>query len=99
MQLLNEMLILLDAGHAKRRMVILVILVFSVKLVAAKTLNSCKLDGRFPDVRGQWIETARAARTRGYDEMRCPQFVHVSDCLRQSKDTSKTEAEHRYIPR
>ena len=96
---LSEMLMSLDAGHAKRRMVLLVILVFSVKLVAAKTLNSCKLDGRFPDVRGQWIETARAARTRGYDEMRCPQFVHVSDCLRQSKDTSKTEAEHRYIPR
>lgn len=96
---LNEMLMSLDTGHAKSRMVLLVILVFSVKLVAGKTLNSCKLDGRFPAVRGQWIETARAARIRGYDETKCPQFVHVSDCLRQSTDTSKTEAEYRYIPR
>ncbi len=76
----------------------LVILVISIKLFAAKTLTSCKL-GRFPDVRGHWIETARAARPRGYDETTCPHFVHVSDCLRQSNDPSKTESEYRYISR
>lgn len=68
-------------------------------VVSAKTLAPCKFIDSFQDVRGKWIKTRDLETIGGYDEEICPDFVHVTDCLRQSRDVPKTLAEYRYVTR
>ena len=68
-------------------------------LTAAQHSADCKLNDRFPDIRGRWIKTQGVARIGGYDEATCPEYVHLTDCMRQSKDIAETLEEYRYVTR
>ena len=81
------------------RIATLSLLIRSAVLTAAQHSADCKLDDRFPDIRGRWIKTQDVARIGGYDEAACPGYVHLTDCMRQSKDISKTLEEYRYVAR
>lgn len=77
----------------------LLLLLCSAALTAAQHSETCKLDDRFPDIRGRWIKTRDVARIGGYDEATCPEYVHLTNCIRQSKDRPKTLEEYRYVTR
>ena len=47
---------------------------------------------QFPDITGAW----HAAQEGADAEQNCPSFVHLTDCMRQSKDPRKTQAEYSY---
>ncbi len=68
-------------------------------LTVAQSSARCKLDDRFPDIKGRWIKTRDVARIGGYDEAICPEYVHLTDCMRQSRDRPKTLEEYRYVTR
>ena len=95
------MLRLSEAAYilSKWTIVKLLILVPIAALAPAQHLAPCELNDRFPDVRGRWVKTRGIASSGGYDEAICPDFVHLTDCLRQSKDRRKTLAEYRYVTR
>ncbi len=51
----------------------------------------CKFDDvRIPLVHGEWKPGGRPK----YREQDCPGFVHLSSCLQQSKNVTKTRAEY-----
>ena len=61
----------------------------------ATSSKPCRLHERLPEVNGRWIQTKEVVRAGGYAEANCPEFVHVTDCLRQSGNPAKTAAEYR----
>ena len=76
------------------------ILLLCCAAASAKLLPPCKLDERFPVVRGTWVKTTEMSKSNGgYAEADCPDYVHLTDCMRQSKDALKTLAEYRYVTR
>ena len=53
--------------------------------------NVCDLtSSRFQDLPGDWHHTETAFSPLGYQEKSCPDIVHLTDCLRQSMDPTKT---------
>lgn len=60
-------------------------------------LPPCELTKRFPKVRGTWVEARDTDSTAGYDEATCPDFVYLTDCLRQSKDRQHTLVKYRCV--
>ena len=72
---------------------------FGIASIIANTLaissKPCRLHGRLPEVNGRWVQTMQVVRAGGYAEANCPDFVHVTDCLRQSGNPAKTAAEYR----
>ena len=95
------MLRLADAARSSPKWHIVEFLIFLhiAALASAQHLAPCKLNDRFPDVRGRWVKTRNIGSSGGYDEAICPDFVHLTDCLRQSRDRQKTLAEYRYVTR
>ena len=92
------MLRLLNAAWSRKRRIagLLTWIVFAA-IASAEYLPTCKLDEKFPVVKGRWVKTKeRSTGNVGYDEADCPSYVHLTDCLRQSRDTPKTLAEYRY---
>lgn len=83
----------------KRHIVKTLVVILIAALASAQHLAPCKLNARFSAVRGRWVKTRDAGSSGGYDEATCPDYVHLSDCLRQSRDRRKTLAEYRYVTR
>ena len=62
---------------------------------SAISSKPCRLHERLLEVNGRWAQTREVVRAGGYSEANCPEFVHVTDCLRQSGNPAKTAAEYR----
>ena len=55
---------------------------------------------RFHDLPGEWHRTDSPFSPLGYAESSCPDIVHLTDCLRQSKDPARTAEAYsmRFLP-
>ncbi len=50
------------------------------------------------EIEGHWEELRSDQGLGNYSEYQCPDFVHLTDCFRQSMDSARTEAEYRSGP-